>query len=81
MKIFTVFDAKAEAYLQPFYARTNGEAIRSFAEACSNPEHNFCKYGADFTLFDIGEFDENTGVITPCVPHALGNGLDLKINQ
>lgn len=79
MKIFTVFDSKAEAYLQPFFARTNGEAVRSFTEAANDSGHNFCKYSGDFTLFEIGEYDETTGNITPLKAHQnLGKGSDFK---
>lgn len=81
-KMYTVHDSKAGAYLQPFYARQNGEAIRSFAEACNQKDHNFYKFASDFTLFEIGEFDEQTGVITPMlVPLTLGNGVDYKQSE
>jgi len=81
MKIYTVHDSKAEAYLQPFFARSNGEAIRSFTQAINTPDHQFAKYSADYTLFEIGEFDDNTGVITTPYTRSLGNGVDFKDQQ
>lgn len=64
MKIFTVYDSKAEAHLDPFVARTAGEAIRRFAMAANTTDHNFYKHAADFTLFEIGTWEDRTGVIT-----------------
>lgn len=82
MKIFTVHDAKASYYLQPFFGRANGEAIRSFSEAINSPDHQFAKHHADFTLFELGSYDESTGLITPLPqPVSLGNGVDFKIQQ
>ncbi|AXL15144.1 nonstructural protein [Microviridae sp.] len=61
--VFTVFDSMAEAYLQPFYSATVGLAIRSFSEAVNTSGHQFQKYSSDFTLFQIGEFDDSNGFI------------------
>jgi len=56
-KVFTVYDVKVEAYLQPFYCQSKGEAVRSFTEAANDSASNIGKYPADFTLFEIGSFD------------------------
>lgn len=61
-KIYSVYDSKVEAYLQPFYARAHGEAIRSFEGACGNPEHQFAVTPEDYALFYLGEFDDANGV-------------------
>ena len=57
-KMFTVFDSKADAYLQPFYMQTKGTAVRSFSESCNDPSTSFNKYPEDFTLFALGEYDD-----------------------
>lgn len=63
-KVYTVYDSKAESYLQPFFAQSNGAALRSFIEAINTAGHQFNKYAADFTLFEIGEYDHSTGKIS-----------------
>jgi len=63
-KIFTTYDSKAEAYLQPFFMGTRGEAIRGWQTVVNDPKTQFNKYPSDFTLFEIGEYDETTGEIT-----------------
>lgn len=59
-KIFTVYDCKAQNYLQPFFCRSTGEAVRSFTEIANDPKSQIGKYPVDFTLFELGSFDDNT---------------------
>lgn len=77
LKMFTVYDSKVEAYLPPFYERASGSAIRAFEASCNQPEHQFRKHPADYTLFEIGTYDDATG---RCEMHvafiSLGNGLE-----
>lgn len=63
MKVFTVYDSKAELYLPPFYAPATGAGLRSFEQAASSEGHQFNSHGADYTLFEIGEFNEVNGHI------------------
>lgn len=78
-KMYTVHDAKASYYSPPFFARTNMEAIRTFTQAVNDPQHEIGRNHADFTLFEVGEFDEQSGQITVLkAPAPLGNGVDFK---
>jgi hypothetical protein len=63
-KIFTIYDSKAEAYFDPLYFRTVGEALRAVTSSISDPDHNFSRYTADYVLFELGEFDENSGFLS-----------------
>ena len=62
MRIFTVYDSKAAIYGQPFYAVTDGIALRMFSDAVNNhsPDNALNRYPEDFTLYYIGEFDDAT---------------------
>lgn len=60
-KMFSVWDCKAEAYITPFFSQTTATAIRSFATAANAEDHQFARFGADFTLFELGEWDDNSG--------------------
>lgn len=63
LEIFSVYDSKAGAFLQPFFAQSKGSALRSFQDAACTQDHLFCKHASDFTLFHLGEFDDSTGRI------------------
>lgn len=62
-KIFTVYDSKAQSYLPPFYMQSTGQAMRTFEDECNNKESLFNKHPSDFTLFEIGSFDDQTALI------------------
>lgn len=63
-KIYSVYDSKAEAWIEPQISKNNATAIRSWFKTLSS-DNVFSQHPADFTLFCIGEWDEFTGVIKP----------------
>lgn len=82
MKIFSIFDSKAEAFLRPFFAETPGLAERAVLQACVDPNHEFHKYGGDFNLFYIGKFDEQMGRVSPLdAPINHGNLLQMRLQH
>lgn len=75
---YAVRDTKAEAFTRPpFFASNKAVVIRAFTEMVNDPSQEVGKYPADFTLFEIGEFDQLTGVLVPRPQGILdlGNGL------
>lgn len=60
-KLFTIYDSKTEVFNLPMHLLSTGEAIRTFTEWANDPKSQICKYPADFTLFEIGEYDNATG--------------------
>lgn len=76
LKVYTVYDKAVGAYLPPFFARAKGDALRMFQASCQNSNHQFFKYAGDYTLFEIGEFDDGTCMISMhTVLENLGNGV------
>lgn len=79
IKMYAVHDIKAEAYLQPFFMKTRGLAIRAYSNTVNDEKSEFWKHPEDYTLFEIGEYDENTGLIKPLESHIpVGKALDFK---
>nr|WAE43871.1 MAG: nonstructural protein [Microviridae sp.] len=64
MKIFAVYDSKAEAYLPPFFLLSRGMALRSFTEIATDGKSQIFKYPADFTLFELGEYDDSNATFS-----------------
>lgn len=82
LKMFSVFDSKAEAFITPFFAQARGVAIRMFMEAAQDRDHAFFKHSADYTLFDLGEFDQVTGMFKPePAPVSLGTAIQFQAPQ
>jgi len=85
LKIFSIYDSKAEAYKQPFFMLTKGEALRGVMQLLEDNNHLFSKHPGDFTLFELGEYDDNNGKMSP-LPSPISHGCLLeyqakKINQ
>lgn len=77
LKVFSVFDSKVKAYMQPFYARSTGEALRMFEDAVARKEGNFFAHAEDFTLFELGSFDDsNASFEFPVTPVPLGKAIE-----
>lgn len=59
LSVYTVFDTKAKAYLNPFYSTNDETAKRQILECVLDPQHRFCMHATDYVLFKLGDF-ENT---------------------
>lgn len=82
MKIYSVYDSKAECYLTPFFAPTAGVALRMFTQAAQDENHEFHKHAEDYTLFEIGEFDQDSAAILPLQAiKSLGNAIEYKTDE
>ena len=80
MKWFTMslHDAASKTFLPPFNVRHQGEARRHFAGSVNGNDSMIAQNPADFTLFIIGSFDDEMGVLTPVEHVSLGNGVTYK---
>lgn len=77
--MYAVYDSKAELYLQPHFFRARGEAVRAWQTTANNPETNICKYPEDYAMYEIGEYDEDSGTITPYdAKHNIGVAIEFK---
>nr|QJB19229.1 MAG: nonstructural protein [Microvirus sp.] len=71
-----VRDGAVGAFLTPMFFRSKGEAIRSFTDAATNSEHQFSKHMSDYVFYVVGEFDDNSGLFSPCEPLRLISALE-----
>lgn len=76
IKIFAVFDTKAQAFNSPFFMMNEGMAIRGFSDAVNNKENAIGQHPEDYTLFRIGDYNDENGAITPEAPTTLGIGVE-----
>lgn len=64
MKMYSVYDSKAVAFLPPFFMHTDNVAKRTFSDCANDVNHMFSKHPEDYTLFCLGTFDDSNAVIT-----------------
>lgn len=81
LKVYSIFDSKVGAYLPPIFMRSNGEALRAFATAANSADHDFCRYSADYTLFELGAFyDDKASFVMLPTPKSLGVAIEFVNN-
>lgn len=62
--MFAIYDSAAGYYQDPFTARADGEVLRDLGRMAQDPKAGQLHlHPSDFTLFKIGEYDNNTGVV------------------
>jgi hypothetical protein len=59
-KLFAIYDSKAESFTNPVYLSSTGLAVRTFSDSVQDPESQFAKHPADYTLFELGTYDDQT---------------------
>ena len=75
LKLFACHDSKAGAFMQPFFFQATGQAIRAFSDTVNDPKTQLNRHPADFTLFELGTFDDQTGEVETIKPLNLGVAL------
>lgn len=68
LKVFSVRDMKAEAFLQPFFSPTQGAALRAFGDACNKTDSPFYMHPNDYILYEIGSYDDGDGSLESLDP-------------
>lgn len=61
--ICSVYDSQVKVYSQPMIMQNKGAAMRAWIEAANDKSQNIGKYPEDHTLFEIGSWDDDNGVI------------------
>lgn len=81
LKVFAVFDSAVTAFERPFFARHAAEAIRSFEDAVRDPQSPFIKHPLDFTLFQLGDFNDVSGEFSGGPPQRLAAAADFMMKD
>ena len=63
LKVFSVYDSKIKAYMQPFFMQHAGQALRSWENLVNDGQSTVSQHPGDFTLMEIGTFDDEKGVL------------------
>lgn len=73
MKIYSLYDKVALTFNRPFPERSSATAMRALKIEVNrqDPSNNLFNSPQDYSLHHLGDFDEDTGVLTPQTPIAL----------
>lgn len=80
MNIYSVYDSQAQAFMTPFFLPMDGMAIRAITDQVNAKDQNMVStHPQDYTLFGIGEYDDQTGYCEKYEQHVnLGNAASFK---
>lgn len=68
IRAYTVYDNKALIYNQPFYAATDGAALRMFEELANDLATTVGRHPGDYSMWWCGTYDDQSGLMTPQTP-------------
>lgn len=68
MTAASVYDSKAKTFSPPMFFRTAAEAVRSFGSAVQDKTGAIGQYPADYSLVQVGTFDDETAELHPVAP-------------
>lgn len=83
LRIYTVYDCKGLFYGPPFYSQTDGSALRAFSEVVNDPSTPIGRHPRDYSLFFIGEFDDQHGEVLSVAPkqHIADGSVLLQVQE
>jgi len=58
LMIVSIRDIVADVYLPPQFANNLGGAIRSFGDACKDPQSPLNKHPEDYELYHLGNYHD-----------------------
>ena len=78
--IVSVKDSAAQAFGRPIFVPSNAVAIRSFRDEVNRKDStdDLARHPDDFELYEVGVFDDATGIIEVFEPRILARAKDLK---
>lgn len=81
-KVVSIRDAKSELFGRPAFVTTIGAAVRSFTDEVNTARENndLYRHPEDFDLYELGEFDDSTGIFNTIVPKLVIQGT-MVVNQ
>lgn len=78
--IVSVKDTAAQAFGRPVFVPTVSVAVRSFRDEVnrSDSKEDMAQHPEDFELYELGSFDDSTGMIEVIEPRLIARAKDLK---
>jgi len=67
-RVFAAQDAKVKIFLPPFFTPHLGQAMRMWEDCVNDAQTMVARHPADFVLYELGTFDDDTGILTALSP-------------
>lgn len=79
--VFSIRDIKTDSFMTPFFQTHKPAAMRMFADLCVDKSSMIGKHPEDFSLYQVGAYDSQTGLLIPAdKPDYLAQATDFIHN-
>ncbi|UDN67617.1 nonstructural protein [robinz microvirus RP_75] len=68
MNGYSLYDRKTQGFGVPFFAPTDGSAVRSLTDLAADKNTIVGQHPTDFVLFLVGRFNSSSGELLPVAP-------------
>lgn len=68
LRSYSIYDVKALQYHSPWFAVSDGSAVRSFSDMANDQNTTIGRHPRDYTLYLVGTYDDNSGLFSPIHP-------------
>lgn len=77
LRVYSIYDEKSELFARPSFLAKDGQAMRGFGDAVGDPQSDLHKHYKDFSLYQLAEFDDETGkFVNEDIPKLLCRGSE-----
>lgn len=75
-----VKDSAVQAFNRPFFVATTAVATRSFTDEVNRnaPDNQMFAHPDDFELWEVGRFDDESGLMAPCELRCICRAKDVR---
>lgn len=78
VNLYAFKDQTAEVFQMPFCCHNSKEAIRVFDIRLKDKDSMIGRYPEQFSLYEIGSYDDSTGKVEPIDIHLVIMGSDIS---
>lgn len=79
LNVYVIYDSAAKTYSRPMVLQNDGIALRAFMNMVNKDDGTDIYHHPDqFTMFRIGEYNDQTALISAESPKSLGNGIEYQ---
>lgn len=71
LRAFSLLDTKVGSFSTPFFYVHEGYALRTVSELVQDMSTSVGRHPFDYTLYEVGEFDDQLGMFNPVAPRAI----------
>lgn len=77
INVYSIFDTKAKVYQKPFFLMNDDVCIRAVKQAVNDVNTEIHHNPEDFIVFQVGMFDDQTGILEVCAIRSVARCHEL----